>query len=151
MDRRLPAGDAVTTFLQSCQGRIARKPRHLVRLTEAVHTLVAAPTGVGKGRSCIVPFLLDCPESCVVIDIKGGENAKKTAKAREQMGHRVVLLDPFKVVTSHPDTFNPMAFIDPDSPTAIEDCRALAEAAVARKAARVTHSGTTQRRYGWVR
>ena len=133
-DRRLAAGDAVTTFLQSCQGYLARKPQHLVRLTpkQAVHTLVAAPTGVGKGRSCIVPFLLTCDEPCVVIDIKGGENAKKTAKAREKMGHRVVLADPFRVVTDHPDTYNPMGFICPASPTAIDDCRSQAEAAVVR-------------------
>lgn len=131
-NRRLAARDAVTTFQQSCQGRLIPKPRHLVRLTEAVHTLVAAPTGVGKGRSCIVPFLLTCPEPVVVIDIKGGENAKKTAYAREKMGHRVVLLDPFKAVTDRPDTYNAMGFIDPDSPTAIDDCRGLAEAMVVR-------------------
>ena len=131
-DRRLPAGDAVTTFLQTCQGRIGRKPQHLVRLTEAVHTLIAAPTGVGKGTSCILPFLLTCPEPCVIIDTKGGENAKITAKAREKMGHRVVLVDPFRAVTDRPDTYNPMEFIDPASPTAIDDCRALAEAMVVR-------------------
>jgi type IV secretion system protein VirD4 len=131
-NRRLPARDAVTTFLQTCQGRIGRKSQQLVRLTEAVHTMVAAPTGVGKGTSCIVPFLLTCPEPCVVIDIKGGENAKLTAKAREKMGHRVILIDPFKCVTDRPDTFNPMEFISPDSPTAIDDCRALAEALVVR-------------------
>ena len=131
-NRRLAARDAVTIFQQSCQGRLSPKPRHWVRLNSSVHTLVAAPTGVGKGRSCIVPFLLTSRESAVVIDIKDGENAKKTAHAREQMGHRVVLADPFKVVTQHPDTYNPMEFIDPDSPTAIEDCRGLAEAIVIR-------------------
>lgn len=131
-DWRLEARDGVTTFLQSCQGRIGRKPQTLVRLTGAVHTMVAAPTGVGKGTSCIMPFLLTCDEPCVVIDIKDGENAKLTAKTREKMGHRVVLLDPFRAQTEHPDTFNPMEFIEPDSPTAIDDCRALAEAMVVR-------------------
>ena len=131
-NRRLAARDAVTTFLQSGQGQLVPKPRHFVRLTESVHTVVAAPTGFGKGRSCIVPFLVTCPDSCVVIDMKDGENAKKTAKAREDMGHRVVLVDPFNAVTAHPDTYNPMDLISPASPTAIEDCRALAEALVVR-------------------
>ena len=31
--RRLEARDAVTTFLQSCQGRIGRKPQSFLRLT----------------------------------------------------------------------------------------------------------------------
>lgn len=131
-NRRLPARDAVTVFQQSCQGRLIPKDRHLVRLNKSVHTLVASPTGGGKGRSCIVPFLLTCPEPCVVIDIKGGENAKKTAYAREKMGHRVVLVDPYRAVTERPDTYNPMGLIDPDSPTAIDECRGLAEAIVVR-------------------
>jgi type IV secretion system protein VirD4 len=79
-----------------------------------------------------LPFLLTCPESCVVIDIKRGENAKKSADARRKMGHRVVLVDPFRVVTERPDTYNPMGFIDPASPTAIDSCRSLAEAIVTR-------------------
>jgi len=131
-NRRLTAQDAVTVFQQSCQGRLMPKPRYLVRTNTSVHTLVAAPTGVGKGRSCIVPFLTTSYEPAVVIDIKDGENAKKTAYVRQQMGHRVVLLDPYKIVTQRPDTYNPMAQIDPDSPTAIDDCRALAEAIVVR-------------------
>jgi type IV secretion system protein VirD4 len=131
-NRRLAARDAVTEFQQSCQGRLIPKPRHLVRLNSSVHTMVAAPTGVGKGRSVIVPFLLTSHDPCVVIDIKGGENAKKTAYARERMGHRVELMDPYKVVTQRPATYNPMGLIDPDSPTAIDECRGLAEAIVVR-------------------
>ena len=79
-----------------------------------------------------MPFLLDCDEPCVVIDIKRGENAKLTAKAREKMGHRVVLIDAFHCITDHPDTYNPIGGIDPDSATAIDDCRAAAEALVLR-------------------
>ena len=43
----------------------------VVRLSRACHTAVFAPTGVGKGVSIAVPFLLTCPDSCVVIDLKG--------------------------------------------------------------------------------
>ncbi|MGH7169982.1 MAG: type IV secretory system conjugative DNA transfer family protein [Gemmataceae bacterium] len=125
---RLSARVACERFLQSCN---KKQPENLVRLTQAVHTAVFAPTGVGKGVSCVIPFLLTCPDSCIVVDFKG-ENFRLTAQARRKMGHRVVVLDPFKIATSSPDTFNPLEFIDRDSPTAIDDCRDLAEALVVR-------------------
>jgi type IV secretion system protein VirD4 len=67
-DRRLPSNRAVRRFLKSMQRK--QKPS-LVRLNNAVHTAVFAPTGAGKGVSSVIPFLLTCPESCVVIDFKG--------------------------------------------------------------------------------
>src|SRR5207245_1450480 len=71
-------------------------------------------------------------ETAVVVDFKG-ENARLTALHRKRVfGHRVVLLDPFKVATQQPDTFNPLDFIDKDSPVAIDECRDLAEAMVIR-------------------
>jgi type IV secretion system protein VirD4 len=96
-----------------------------------IHCAIIAPTGVGKGASFVIPHLLSCPESVVVVDFKG-ENYLATAKARQRMGQRIVVLDPFHVVTHHPDTFNPLDFIDASSPLAIDDCRALAEALVIR-------------------
>jgi type IV secretion system protein VirD4 len=75
--------------------------------------------------------LLTSPDSCVVVDFKG-ENVNTTADARRKMGHRVIVLDPYKITTDKPDTFNPLEFIDKDSPTAIDDCRDLAEALVVR-------------------
>jgi type IV secretion system protein VirD4 len=96
-DRALSAKAACQRFLMAFQ---RKPPKHLVRLTKAVHTAVFAPTGVGKGVSCILPFLLTCPESCVVIDIKGGENALVTAEYRRQkFGHNINILDPFKEVS----------------------------------------------------
>lgn len=111
-----------------------RRRTGLVRLSSAKHVAVFAPTGAGKGTSCIVPFLMTCPDSAVVIDCKGGENAKLTAEfRRNKFGHRIVLLDPFKLVTETPDTLNPLASIDKDSPFAIDDCREIAAAIVERK------------------
>lgn len=111
-----------------------RRRTGLVRLSGAKHVAVFAPTGAGKGTSCIVPFLMTCPDSAVVIDCKGGENAKLTAEfRRKEFGHRIVLLDPFKLVTQSPDTLNPLASIDKDSPFAIDDCREIAAAIVERK------------------
>jgi type IV secretion system protein VirD4 len=95
-DRRRSAADAVERYLASCK---RKPPRHLVRLTSAVHTAVFAPTGVGKGVSCVIPHLLTCPDSMVVVDFKG-ENALLTAEHRARtFGHKIVILDPFKVVT----------------------------------------------------
>lgn len=112
-----------------------RKKGCLVRLPQAVHTMVVAPTGVGKGVSCILPFLFTCEESCAVVDFKG-ENALLTAEHRRRMGNKIVILDPFLVTTKklkrRADTFNPLDFIDKDSPQALDECRDLAESVVIR-------------------
>jgi type IV secretion system protein VirD4 len=113
---------------EACQVFFGRRPQ--VKLP-VVHTAVFAPTGVGKGTSFVIPFLLSCPDSCVVVDFKG-ENALATMKARKKMSHRVVLLDPFHVVTEKPDSFNPIDFMKADSFTALDECRDLAAALVVR-------------------
>jgi type IV secretion system protein VirD4 len=128
LNMRLSHRQACQKFLTAYQ---RRQPKPIVRLSTSVHTSIFAPTGVGKGTSCAVPFLLTCRDSAVVIDFKG-ELAQLTAAARRKMGHMVVVLDPFRVTTPHPDPFNPLAFIDPDTPTAMDDCRDLAEALVVR-------------------
>jgi type IV secretion system protein VirD4 len=114
----------------ACQ-QFFRKRTGLVRLSRGVHAAIFAPVGVGKTTGIAIPHLLTCQESCVVVDFKG-ELARITAKARRAMGHRVVLLDPYRQVTQTPDTFNPLDFIDPRSPLAIDECRDLAEALVVR-------------------
>ena len=126
--RWMPDRQAVKRYLESCQRKATR---HLVRLNTSVHTCVFAPTGVGKGVSCVIPHLLTNTDSCVVVDFKG-ELAKITADARRKMGHRVVLLDPFRRVTQEPDVFNPFDFFEADSELAIDDCRDLAESLVVR-------------------
>ena len=132
-DFRVSSKEASKQFLDSI--RFFRPPRQtseLVRLPNAVHTAVFAPTGVGKGVSCVIPFLLTSNESAVVVDFKG-ELYQKTAEHRRQaFGHRVFVLDPYKVVSQNPDTFNPVEFIDRESPIAIDECRDLAEALVVR-------------------
>lgn len=127
-NRRLTAREAVRCYLESCQ----RKPsRQLARINTAEHVAVFAKTGAGKGVSCVVPFLLTNNESCVVVDFKG-ELSRITADARRKMGHRVVLLDPYRVVTQKPDTLNVLDAVDPESPLAIDDLRDIAEAVVVR-------------------
>ena len=95
-DSKKPDEDSVEIFLHALR---KKHPWHLVRLTRAIHSAVFAPSGIGKGVSCIVPFLLTCRDSCVVVDLKG-ENALLTAEHRaKQFGHKIVILDPYGVVT----------------------------------------------------
>jgi type IV secretion system protein VirD4 len=130
VDRRIGAKEACRRFFSA--GKLGQQRSPIVRLSRAVHTAVFAPTGVGKGISIAVPFLLTCPESCVVVDFKG-ELVRLTANTRRRaFGHRIVVLDPFKVVTQRPDTFNPLESLDPDCPTVLDECRDLAEALVIR-------------------
>jgi type IV secretion system protein VirD4 len=104
----------------------------LIRLPQAIHTSIFAPTGAGKGVSLIAPFLFTCEESCVVLDFKG-ELARLTAQyRRDMMGHQIGLLDPYRMVIRTPDRLNPLDAIGKDHPLAIDDCNDLANALVVR-------------------
>jgi type IV secretion system protein VirD4 len=123
--------EACKRMLRFCERKHKAKGI-LVRLPNVVHAAVFAPTGVGKGASIVIPHLLTCSHSSVVMDFKG-ENARLTAGHRCQaFGHRIVMLDPFRINTQNPDTWNPLDFIDPQSPDALDECRDLAEALVVR-------------------
>jgi type IV secretion system protein VirD4 len=95
---RIPPAEACHSFLDLFRKSARKQEGELVRIPQAVHTAVFAPTGVGKGVSCVIPFLLTCRESCVVIDFKG-DLASQTAEHRRRMGHEIIILDPYKVVT----------------------------------------------------
>ncbi|HZZ78901.1 MAG TPA: type IV secretory system conjugative DNA transfer family protein [Gemmataceae bacterium] len=73
--------------------------------------LTCASTGSGKGRGVLIPNLLCNSGSVIVIDIKG-ELFQVTGRARREMGHRVVVLDPFHLVTSRSDSLNPFDLFD---------------------------------------
>lgn len=93
------------------------------------HFMTFAPTGSGKGVSAVIPNLLHYDGPVIVIDPKG-ENYAVTHRRREEMGHKIVCLDPFDVITDERPSacFNPLDLIDPQSPNAAEDARMLAEA-----------------------
>jgi type IV secretion system protein VirD4 len=90
------------------------------------HLLTVAPTRSGKGVSAVIPALLTFQGSMVVTDLKG-ENYAVTARARRDMGQRVLALDPFGVATRETAAFNPVDRIDPTRAEAIDDARALAD------------------------
>lgn len=90
------------------------------------HLLTIAPTGSGKGVSCIIPALLRHQGPLVVIDPKG-EAYAVTARRRREMGDEVVVLDPFHVTeASEAASLNPLDIIDIESPLAIDDADMLA-------------------------
>lgn len=97
------------------------------------HTLLCAGSRSGKGRSCIVPTLLEYAGSALVLDPKG-ELANITARRRAAMGQRVVIVDPFKIcaqrLTPLRAGFNPLALLDPESPSLIVDAGLIADALV---------------------
>lgn len=77
-----------------------REPQ-LLRDNGDGHVAVIAATGTGKGRSVLIPTLLDDPSPAVVTDPKG-EAALVTARWRQQQyGHAISVLDPFEVLPDH--------------------------------------------------
>lgn len=98
------------------------------------HVVVLAPTGAGKGTRILVPNQLQIKEkSLVVIDPKG-QNAAIGAPWRRKVG-KVRILNPFGHLTStYPDLksagFNPLASLDPASPTFYEDAAGIGEALI---------------------
>src|SRR5260370_16397251 len=66
--------------------RSSREP--LVRLSNAVHPMLVAPTALANGAPSLIPTLLTCTDSMAVIDFKG-ELARLTADRRREMEHRV--------------------------------------------------------------
>jgi type IV secretion system protein VirD4 len=94
-DLKLKARDACRRFYAALK---RHKEAPLVRLPQAINTVCFAPVGAGKSTGLVIPFLLTCDESCVVIDFKG-ELSLTTALARRRMGHEVIILDPYHLVT----------------------------------------------------
>jgi type IV secretion system protein VirD4 len=111
-------------------GRGGRWRRPLLRYAGDAHILTLAPTGAGKGVSCVIPTLLDYLGSTLVIDPKG-ENYAVTADYRRSIGHTVVALDPFGLVGGT-GSFNPMESLDVADPACVDDAAALAEMLVVR-------------------
>jgi type IV secretion system protein VirD4 len=71
--------------------------RNAIRYKGDGHLVTFAPTGAGKGAGVIIPNLLYYRGSTIVVDPKG-ENFAVTARYRQSLGHKVVLLDPFASV-----------------------------------------------------
>lgn len=97
------------------------------------HVVLCAGSRAGKGRSCLIPTLLEYAGSVLALDPKG-ELANVTARRRAAMGQRVCIVDPFGVTAGRLQNlrvgFNPLALLDPDSSSLIVDAGLIADALV---------------------
>jgi type IV secretory pathway TraG/TraD family ATPase VirD4 len=104
----------------------------VLRYNGDAHLITVAPTRSGKGRDILIPALLEYPGSCIVIDPKG-QLAAVTQAQRERMGQKVIVLNPFNLLSDEigkTAQYNPMAVLDPKSKAFGADCLKLAEAIV---------------------
>ena len=62
--------------------------------SEIPHSLIAAPTGSGKGVGVVIPTLLTYPGSVICLDVKG-ENFARTARRRASIGDKVYKFAPY--------------------------------------------------------
>lgn len=93
------------------------------------HVLTVAGSRAGKGVSLMIPNLLLYAGSVLAIDPKG-ELAKVTLRAREQQGQRCFVLDPIGISGHKTSRFNPLAELDPEAPTIVDDAAQMAEALI---------------------
>lgn len=102
------------------------------------HLLSIAPTRTGKGRGLILPNLLHLPNHSVFVIDPKGENALVSASYRQKQGHKIIIFNPYKIFekefaeqgfTSF-QNFNPLANLDPDSPSFTDDVAIIAEALI---------------------
>ena len=97
------------------------------------HAVLCAGSRSGKGRSCLIPTLLEYGGSVLALDPKG-ELADITARRRQELGQTVVIVDPFGVTADRLRPlhagFNPMSLLGEDSKTLIEDAGLIADALV---------------------
>ncbi|MCK0070724.1 type IV secretory system conjugative DNA transfer family protein [Kordiimonas laminariae] len=105
-----------------------------------MHALTIAPTRTGKGATAIIPNLLRSNSSILIIDPKG-ENARRSAAKRKEMGQKVYVVDPWAISLEEdtygegidPDYiahFNPLDMLDPLDPDLSSDAMLLADALI---------------------
>lgn len=93
------------------------------------HLILWGSNGSGKGVRFLIPNLLSIKgRSIIVIDPKG-ELAAVTSAYRRTLGD-VVMLNPFDLLGLGSAGFNPLALLDPSSPTFYDDAAALGEALI---------------------
>lgn len=111
-------------------GRVPAAPAGLdARFRFTGHVVTVAPTGSGKGIGAVIPNLLDYPGSALVLDVKG-ENAAVTARARQQLGQAVYVVDPFGVNGDGGAAFNVLDRLDVWNPDCVSESAILADALV---------------------
>src|SRR3984893_4260259 len=126
----------------------------MIGVADDRHMLTVAGNRAGKGVSAIIPNLLQYPGSALVIDPKG-ENAYHT-KDRRGHGSKAVAkgldqdtyaLDPFGVSGHKTSSLNPLAMIDAEADTAVDDAALVAEALVIHEEGPGAHFSSAARNF----
>jgi type IV secretory pathway TraG/TraD family ATPase VirD4 len=111
-------------------GRSLYNPLLNIGLEDSRHMLTIAGSRAGKGTTSIIPNLLLWEGSTLVVDPKG-TNAAVTARRRRNMGQDVYIVDPFNILEDEESaSFNPLEYLDPESPTIREQINIITEALV---------------------
>ncbi|WP_170065235.1 type IV secretory system conjugative DNA transfer family protein [Methylovulum psychrotolerans] len=76
--------------------------------------ITIAPPGSGKGQAAIIPTLLSCFESAVMLDVKGELHQQTASYRQEKMGHKIIRINPFNMQGVGSNRFNPLADLNPD-------------------------------------
>lgn len=110
-----------------------RKKRPYLTSTEIPHSLIAAPTGSGKGVGIVIPTLLTYNGSVVCLDVKG-ENFEKTSRHRVFLGDQIFKFAPYdKHGRTH--RYNPMDIVThADDRRRFTEARRLASSLIIAKA-----------------
>lgn len=121
-------------------GKSLYDPGWAVGIRDDRHVITVAGTGAGKGRTTVIPNLLEWPHSALVIDPKG-TNAAVTGAARGNgggrvksgLGQKVYCINPFGVNARLPGmppsaAFNPLSVLS--KPPTFSEVDQIAEAII---------------------
>lgn len=106
-----------------------RKAGQELTYTGERHLLLFGPNGSGKGTRLLVNNLLRLRDRSVVVIDPKGELTAITARYRRTIGD-VVVLNPFNVLDIESAGFNPLASLDPDVKTFVDDATGVGEALI---------------------
>jgi type IV secretion system protein VirD4 len=121
LDRGLLLG----TPLPCQSSRRIKTPAAMISDDGDGHLITFAPTGAGKGVSCIIPALLAWDGPAIVVDPKG-EAYAVTAHRRRAFGHKVHLFDPFDVTgAADKAALNPLDLITKGSASEADDAAVI--------------------------
>lgn len=104
---------------------VGQYKKQYLMLPGQLHVLLAAPTRSGKGVGCVIPNLLNWPDSVVVLDIKQ-ENFNFTSGFRAKHGQECFLFNP-DAADYRTHRWNPLGYIDPHPDRRVRDIQKIAQ------------------------